>query len=175
MATPKSLSSLEKSKDAILLIRKRILPVLERLGNNEFGEATDRAKASVSLSIGMMRYMGARLRGLDQGRRPDDPLRKDLNNIKRVLAKTKKSNSPVTSKPKPNTKVPTTSIVNRKVDSRTSGSLDAHQNHEDPILKKDSESKIEKMASFKNTVHKKKTKAKFVVNKKQSAFKKSRK
>jgi len=45
----------------------------------------------------MMRYMAARLRGLDQGRKPDDPLRKDLNNMKRVLANiTKKLNKTAT-------------------------------------------------------------------------------
>jgi hypothetical protein len=91
MATTKSLTSLEKSKEAVLVIKEKLLPVLRLLTDDKFGEATGRAQASVALSIGMMRYMGTRLRGLDQGRKPDDPLRKDLNNIKRVLAKTKKS------------------------------------------------------------------------------------
>lgn len=91
MATTKSLKSLEKSKDAVVAIKEKLLPVLQRLADDKFGEATGRAQASVALSIGMMRYMGARLRGLDQGRKADDLLRKDLNNIKRVLAKTKKT------------------------------------------------------------------------------------
>ena len=46
--------------------------------------------ATVALSVGMMRYMSARLRGLDQGRSKDDPLRKELDNMKRVLAEVKK-------------------------------------------------------------------------------------
>ena len=91
MATTKSLKSLEKSKDAVVAIKEKLLPVLQRLADDKFGEATGRAQASVALSIGMMRYMGARLRGLDQGKKADDLLRKDLNNIKRVLAKTKKT------------------------------------------------------------------------------------
>eukprot|EP00537_Pseudo-nitzschia_pungens_P002713 CAMPEP_0172360670 /NCGR_PEP_ID=MMETSP1060-20121228/4653_1 /TAXON_ID=37318 /ORGANISM="Pseudo-nitzschia pungens, Strain cf. cingulata" /LENGTH=175 /DNA_ID=CAMNT_0013082721 /DNA_START=113 /DNA_END=640 /DNA_ORIENTATION=- len=91
MATSKSLSALEKSKEAVLVIKERLAPVLQRLTDDTFGEQTGRAQASVALSIGMMRYMGARLRGFDQGRKSDDPLRKDLNNIKRVLAKTMKS------------------------------------------------------------------------------------
>mmetsp|Transcript_16665 Transcript_16665/g.34191 ORF Transcript_16665/g.34191 Transcript_16665/m.34191 type:complete len:183 (-) Transcript_16665:159-707(-) len=91
MATPKSLTALEKSKEAVLVIKERLAPVLQRLTDDTFGEQTGRAQASVALSIGMMRYMGARLRGLDKGRKSDDPLRKDLNNIKRVLAKTMKS------------------------------------------------------------------------------------
>ena len=89
MATQKSLSSLEKSKKAVLVIKEKLLPVLEQLSDDKFGDATGRAQASLALSIGMMRYMGARLRGLDQGRKVDDPLRKDLNNIKRILANTK--------------------------------------------------------------------------------------
>ena len=37
-----------------------------------------------------MRYMGARLRGLDQGRKQDDALRIDLNKMKQILADIKK-------------------------------------------------------------------------------------
>jgi len=84
--TSKSLTAVEKSKDAVSVIKKRLIPVLQRLTDDTFGEATGRARASVALSIGMLRYMAARLRGLDQGRKPNDPLRKDLNNMKRVLA-----------------------------------------------------------------------------------------
>ena len=84
--TSKSLTAVEKSKEAVSGIKKRLIPVLQRLTDDTFGEATGRARASVALSIGMLRYMAARLRGLDQGRKPNDPLRKDLNNMKRVLA-----------------------------------------------------------------------------------------
>lgn len=91
MATPKSIDALEKSKEAASAIKERLVPVLQRLADDNFGEETGRACASVALSIGMMRYMGARLRGLDQGRKSNDPLRKDLNNIKRVLANTMKA------------------------------------------------------------------------------------
>jgi hypothetical protein len=90
MATPKSLSTLEKTKEAVANIKHRLQPVLQRLRDDEFGEATSEAQASVALSVGMMKYMGARLRGLDQGRKADDPLRKELNNMKAVLAEIKK-------------------------------------------------------------------------------------
>ena len=85
--TSKSLTALKKSKEAVSIIKEKLIPVLERLSDDSFGEETGRAQASVALSLGMMRYMAARVRGLDQGRRSDDPLRKDLNNMKRVLAK----------------------------------------------------------------------------------------
>ena len=178
MATPKSLSSLDKSKEAVSLIRKRILPVLQRLADDGFGEATDRAQASVALSIGMMRYMGARLRGLDQGRRPDDPLRKDLNNIKRVLAMTKKSSSLVTSESKPDTnksKTPTGKLGAVPQESR---SLNCQQYDTATISKRNSGCKKqhfkEASTTEKKYIHKKKMKTKFVMDKHQSASKKSR-
>lgn len=82
----KSIIALEKIKEAVSNIKKRLAPILQGLNDYSFGENTGRAQATVALSVGMMRYMSARLRGLDQGRKPDDPLRKDLNNMKRVLA-----------------------------------------------------------------------------------------
>jgi len=90
MATPKSLDNLEKTKQAVSNIRERLQPVLQRLKDDEFGADTEEAQASLALSVGMMRYMGARLQGLDQGRKPDDLLRKELNNMKKVLADIKK-------------------------------------------------------------------------------------
>ena len=113
MATMKSLKSLEKSKEAVLAIKEKLLPVLQQLADDKFGETTGQAQASVALSIGMMRYMAARIRGFDEGRKADDPLRKDLNNIKRVLAKTKKSKVvTATRKPKSETKSSPTKLIN---------------------------------------------------------------
>jgi len=51
------------------------------------------AQAAVSLSIGTLRVMGARLRGMDQGRKPDDPLRKELNRIRSLLASVRKKHN----------------------------------------------------------------------------------
>jgi hypothetical protein len=93
MATPKALDALKLTKEALLGIKQRLQPVLQRLTDNEFEETTSQAQTTLALSIGMMRYMGARLQGLDQGRKPDDPLRKELNNMKRVLAEIKKKHS----------------------------------------------------------------------------------
>lgn len=94
MSTQKSLDALEKTKEAVVEIKKRLRPVLERLKeDNIFGtdaSSTGEVQATIALSVGMMRYMGARLRGLDQGRKQDDPLRMDLNNMKRILAEIKK-------------------------------------------------------------------------------------
>ena len=94
--TLKSLTALEKSKEAVSVIKERLIPVLQHLTDDSFGNATGRAQASVALSVGMMRYMSARIRGLDHGRKVDDPLRKDLNNMKRILAKLTKKSSKTT-------------------------------------------------------------------------------
>eukprot|EP00956_Cyclotella_meneghiniana_P003153 scaffold3852_cov71-Cyclotella_meneghiniana.AAC.9 len=48
------------------------------------------AQAAVSLAIGTLRYMGARLRGLDEGRKKDDPLRMELDKIRSKLVELKK-------------------------------------------------------------------------------------
>ncbi len=121
-----------------MAIKEKLLPVLQKLTDDKFGEATGQAQASVALSIGMMRYMGARLRGLDEGRKADDPLRKDLNNIKRVLAKTKKA---IAGKPK-----------------ATDESAKDSQTRKSPAKESGSESKKEKqsIAGRENSSHKKK-------------------
>jgi len=49
------------------------------------------AQAAVALSVGTLRVLGARLRGLDRGRKADDPLRKDLNRIRSVLVSVQKA------------------------------------------------------------------------------------
>ena len=94
MATPKALDALEKTKQALAGIKTKLQPVLSRLQDETLDDGTKaHANATIALSIGMMRYMGSRLRGLDQGRNADDPLRKELNNMRRVLAEIKKKNA----------------------------------------------------------------------------------
>ena len=58
MATTKSLKSLEKSKEAVVEIKEKLLPVLQKLTDDKYGEATGRAQATVALSIGMMTHRG---------------------------------------------------------------------------------------------------------------------
>jgi len=162
MATPKSLTALEKSKEAVSVIKERLLPVLQRLSDDTFGEATGRAQASVALSVGMMRYMGARLRGLDQGRKADDPLRRDLNNIKRILANTTKKSKAAIAKKKSNseTKKSTQSVdkpTDKPTDARTAQAANLPSKNLDPVLEKKTKSKIKG-----NDDKKKKRKTKFV-------------
>jgi hypothetical protein len=45
------------------------------------------------VAIGTLRYMGARLRGLDQGRRKEDPLRVELDKIRACIKMLKKLES----------------------------------------------------------------------------------
>jgi hypothetical protein len=86
------MATLQNTKRAIADIQNKLEPVLKKLKGRDVRDDSilPQAQASVALSIGMMRYMGARLRGLDQGRSKDDPLRQELNKMKKVLAEIKK-------------------------------------------------------------------------------------
>jgi hypothetical protein len=75
--------ALRQSRDALLAIREQMQPFLGR-------PQDPLAQTAVALSLGTLRYMGARLRGLDQGRLPNDPLRQELNNIRQLLVRVKK-------------------------------------------------------------------------------------
>jgi hypothetical protein len=94
-------AALTNTKQAISQIQSKLEPVLQRLRNDTFEDdlTTNQARATVALSIGMMQYMGARLRGLDQGRNADDPLRKELNKMKKVLAEIKQRRQNVAEQP----------------------------------------------------------------------------
>jgi hypothetical protein len=107
MATKEALEALEKTDLALQDIRTKLQPFLAALenhaentssnnNNNKSNKPTATAPATaplslalsqtaVALSLGTLRYMGARLRGLDQGRSADDPLRKELNHMRKLL------------------------------------------------------------------------------------------
>lgn len=51
------------------------------------------AEAAVALAVGTLRYMGARLRGQDRGRRKGDPLRAELDRIRGMLVSLRKLES----------------------------------------------------------------------------------
>jgi hypothetical protein len=94
MATPKAFDALKKTKQAIDDIKEKLELVVQRLNDDAFEQATTaQAQATVSLSIGTMKYMGARLQGLDHGRTQDDPLRQELNQMRKVLAAIKARNA----------------------------------------------------------------------------------
>mmetsp|Transcript_15910 Transcript_15910/g.43979 ORF Transcript_15910/g.43979 Transcript_15910/m.43979 type:complete len:152 (-) Transcript_15910:487-942(-) len=98
MATRKSCEALKKTKDAIVGIKRKLRPIVERLNDDTADQPSispgmrAQAQATVALSLGMMRFMAARLRGLDQGRKPDDALRQDLNKMRKLLAEIKSKN-----------------------------------------------------------------------------------
>lgn len=89
MATKEALKGLEKTGKALVEIKKQLKPFVDRLETAE-GKALAQAQAAVALSVGTLRYVGARLRGLDQGRKADDPLRQELNEMRRVLTAVEK-------------------------------------------------------------------------------------
>jgi hypothetical protein len=105
MATPAAIEALIKTEDGIKEIKKRLRPFLHLLAstssdgaNPSLSSATSihvraQAQAVVALSMGTLRYIGARLRGLDQGRKADDPLRQELNHMRKVLVEVEKLKS----------------------------------------------------------------------------------
>jgi len=91
MASLETIQALEKCNDAIQVIREKLKPLLKVL-EEDTATAKQRAmaQAAIALSIGTLRYMGARLRGLDQGRKHDDPLRQELNHMRKLLVQLQK-------------------------------------------------------------------------------------
>jgi hypothetical protein len=87
MATKEALEGLKKTGEALQEIKKQLKPFVDRLDSAE-GKGLAQAQAAVALSLGTLRYMGARLRGLDQGR--NDALRQELNEMRRVLTAVEK-------------------------------------------------------------------------------------
>ena len=88
-----SIEALRKTRDALNEIEKQLKPFLRDLTGDADGSAPDaqdkvktaQASMAIALAMGTLRYMGARLRGLDQGRKPDDPLRKELNSMRVMM------------------------------------------------------------------------------------------
>jgi hypothetical protein len=119
MATPQALEALHKTNEALKDIRAKLKPYLDLL-NSEHKNANDNdtttrstngednnkkesahriavARIAVALSIGTLRYMGNRLRGIDQGRHAKDPLRQELDHMRKLLvALQKKGGSSIT-------------------------------------------------------------------------------
>jgi hypothetical protein len=96
MATKEALDALQKTDRALQDIRTKLQPFLATLeshadhnnnSNNNNHKKPTRSLAlsqtAVALSLGTLRFMGARLRG--QGSKADDPVRKELNHMRKLL------------------------------------------------------------------------------------------
>lgn len=94
MASAKALDALRKAEDAIKEIQMQVKPFMA-LAEKEIATARQRAQAqaAIALSLGTLRYMGARLRGLDQGRRKEDPLRQELDHMRKLLVSLQRKQS----------------------------------------------------------------------------------
>mmetsp|Transcript_14258 Transcript_14258/g.21745 ORF Transcript_14258/g.21745 Transcript_14258/m.21745 type:complete len:142 (-) Transcript_14258:35-460(-) len=80
---------IQKTQEAISMIKKELRPFVNQLDSDD---ATKKAQAQavVALSIGTLRYMGARLQGKDEGRKKDDPLRQELDQMRKVIVQIEK-------------------------------------------------------------------------------------
>jgi hypothetical protein len=98
METSKSLvEALRNTREALDDIKKQLRPfLLDLVGESRAAKIAEastiddkgkkaQAAMAVALAMGTLRYMGARLRGLDKGRTPEDPLRKELNSMRKLM------------------------------------------------------------------------------------------
>jgi hypothetical protein len=118
---------LKSTSEALIKIRKELKPFVKLLDSDD-GEQRAQAQAVVALSLGTMRYIGARIKGKDEGRKQDDPLRQELNQIRSVLVQIEKkrkrreeNDSQLEPLPKKESKrtEPTTSVTSGKTISST--------------------------------------------------------
>ena len=140
MSTP-NLTALHKTSNAISEIKEKLQLVIEKLHDNGFDKHTAQAQATLALSIGMLKYMGARLQGKDQGRNSDDPLRKELNKMKQILAQVKKKTAAAAAiaEEKKNLKlqtVPNSKNTSAKRKSKSSNSDHSKSDHSNSSNKK---------------------------------------
>lgn len=84
MTKPNHIAAFQSVKESLANIRKELKPFVRKLDSDN-PEEKAQAQSVVALSIGTLRYMGARLRGKDQGRAADDPLRQELDQMRKVL------------------------------------------------------------------------------------------
>jgi hypothetical protein len=79
-----SAAAFQSVKESLANIRKELKPFVRQLDSDD-PEQKAQAQSVVALSIGTLRYMGARLKGKDQGRTTEDPLRQELDQMRKVL------------------------------------------------------------------------------------------
>mmetsp|Transcript_42614 Transcript_42614/g.72682 ORF Transcript_42614/g.72682 Transcript_42614/m.72682 type:complete len:200 (+) Transcript_42614:119-718(+) len=75
------------------------------------------AEAAVALAIGTLRYMGARLQGLDRGRKKGDPLRMELDKIRGMLVSLSKMENDSVGRKKQSLSKPTADSKDGKNDA----------------------------------------------------------
>uniref|UniRef100_A0A7S1D8M9 Nuclear nucleic acid-binding protein C1D n=1 Tax=Cyclophora tenuis TaxID=216820 RepID=A0A7S1D8M9_CYCTE len=84
MTVKESVKALKQTDKALSEIGKELKPFILQLNDDDPAKKAE-AQAVVALSVGTLRYMGARLNGKDEGRKPDDPLRQELNGMRKIL------------------------------------------------------------------------------------------
>mmetsp|Transcript_1817 Transcript_1817/g.2213 ORF Transcript_1817/g.2213 Transcript_1817/m.2213 type:complete len:128 (-) Transcript_1817:381-764(-) len=80
---------LQATKDAIGKIKRELHPFVRQLESDDSAKKA-LAQAVVALSLGTLRYMDARLHGRDEGRAKEDPLRQELDQMRKVIVQLEK-------------------------------------------------------------------------------------
>ena len=127
METEKALKTLSKTDEALQQIRTKLQPFLKQLSSDDDNAITTSdqrhkravTQAAVALSLGTVRFMGARLRGLDEGRRTDDPLRIELNKMRKLLSALQKKAPSTKEKPEQDSSTLETSAKKSLTDQKS--------------------------------------------------------
>lgn len=105
------------TKDALTKIRNELKPFIRQLDSDNVQKKAQ-AQAVVALSMGTLRYMGARLQGKSEGK--EDPLRQELDHMRKVLveleAKHKKTSTTSTSSKQTKVATPAKKVVKKDVE-----------------------------------------------------------
>lgn len=100
MADEKALLPLKKTSESIKQIKKTLTPFLKLLDKYYNQSSLDKrkefdiqriaeAEAAVALAMGTMRYMAFRLKGQERGKKKNDPLRMELDKMRKALVQVK--------------------------------------------------------------------------------------
>jgi hypothetical protein len=155
MSTKSSINALQKANDSLKGIKETLIPYLQLLDryhrqqqnaisneNEGNGSKIDRyqiteAETAISLSIGTLRYMALRLKGMksSNGSTKNDPLRMELDKIRKTLVELKKLKKKIKPTTKNKSKSPGSSVETSQGKKEASKKRKSDEGVEDQIKK----------------------------------------
>lgn len=155
MSTKSSINALQKANDSLKGIKETLIPYLQLLDryhrqqqnaisneNEGNGSKIDRyqiteAETAISLSIGTLRYMALRLKGMksSNGSTKNDPLRMELDKIRKTLVELKKLKKKIKPTTKNKSKSPGPSVETSQRKKEASKKRKSDEGVEDQIKK----------------------------------------
>jgi|AntRauTorckE5430_2_1112549.scaffolds.fasta_scaffold01558_3 hypothetical protein len=103
MSDKAALAPLKRTNGSIQQIKQTLIPFLNLLDKYHNSEKTSQtfdkqqiveAESAVALAMGTLRYMAHRLKGEERGKDKNDPLRMELDKMRRTLVQVKRLQKP---------------------------------------------------------------------------------